>query len=79
MLNLIYYQPDIDKTHLHVRDPYGAKYQLLINKRKKLGLEHYDDSKALIEHLIDMQDVHKNIEEYNLGKKRKILIGYDGI
>ena len=21
-----------------------------------------------------MQDVHKNIEEYNLGKKRKVLI-----
>ena len=24
-----------------------------------------------------MQDVYKNIEEYNLGKKRKILIVFD--
>ena len=26
-----------------------------------------------------MQDVYKNIEEYNLGKKRKILIIFDGM
>ena len=26
-----------------------------------------------------MQDVHKNIEEYNLGKKRKVLIVSDMI
>ena len=24
-----------------------------------------------------MQDVHKNIEEYNIGKKRKVLIVFD--
>ena len=24
-----------------------------------------------------MQDVYKNIEEYNIGKKRKILIAFD--
>ena len=26
-----------------------------------------------------MQDVYKNIEEYNLGRKRKILIVFDGM
>ena len=26
-----------------------------------------------------MQDVYKNIEEYNIGKKRKILIAFDDI
>ena len=26
-----------------------------------------------------MHDVYKNIEEYNLGNKRKILIAFDGI
>ena len=26
-----------------------------------------------------MQDVYKNIEEYNLGKKRKILIVFDNM
>ena len=25
----------------------------------------------------NMQDLYKNIEEYNLGKKRKILINFD--
>ena len=31
----------------------------------------------MIEYSNDMPDVYKNIEEYNLGKKRKILIGFD--
>ena len=26
-----------------------------------------------------MQDVQKNIEEYNIGKKRKVLIVFDGM
>ena len=26
-----------------------------------------------------MQDVYKNVEEYNLGKKRKILILFDDV
>ena len=25
----------------------------------------------------DMQDVYENIEEYNIGKKRKVLIVFD--
>ena len=40
-------------------------------------MKHYDDPKAFIEHLNDMQDVSKYIEEYNLGKKRKVLIVLD--
>ena len=38
---------------------------------------HYDDLKAFIEYSNDMQDVYKNIEEYNPGKKLKILIVLD--
>ena len=30
-----------------------------------------------MEHSNDMQDVYKNIEDYNPGKKRKILIVLD--
>ena len=37
LLNLINNQPDIDKTYLHAKDPYEAKYQYLINKREKVG------------------------------------------
>ena len=31
----------------------------------------------IIEYSNDMQDVYKNIEEYNIGKKRKISIIFD--
>ena len=34
LFNLISYQPDIDKIYLDAEDPYEAKYQLLINKKK---------------------------------------------
>ena len=73
LLNLIKNQPDIDKIYLYAKDPYEAKYQYLINKREKVGLKHCDVPKGSN----DMQDVYKNIEEYNLGKKRKVLIVFD--
>ena len=73
LLNLINNQPDIDKICLYAKDPYAAKCQCLINKLESTGLKHFNDPKAFIEYSNDMQDVHKNIEEYNLGKKRKIL------
>ena len=77
LLNLINNQPDIDKRYLYAKDAYETKYQYLINKREKVGLKHYDDPKAFIEYSNDMQDVYKNIEGYNLGKKCKVLIIFD--
>ena len=76
---MINHQPDIDKIYLRAKDPYKAKYQYLINKHEKVGLKHYDDPKVFIEYSNNMQDVYKNIEEYSLGKKRKVLIAFDGI
>ena len=40
LLNLLNNQPDIDKIYLYAKDPYEAKYQFLINKREKVGLDH---------------------------------------
>ena len=77
LLNLINNQPDIDKIHLYAKDLYEAKYQYLINNREKVELNHFDDYKAFIEYSNDMQDVYKNIEDYNPGKKRKVLIVFD--
>ena len=77
LLNLIKNQPDIDKVYLYAKDPYEAKYQYLINKREKVGLDHFNDPKAFIEYSNDRQDVYKNIGKYNLGKKRKVLIVFD--
>ena len=77
LLNLVSNQPDIDKIYLYAKDPYKAKYQYLINKREKVGLNHYDDLKAFIEYSNYMQDVYKNIDEYNTDKECKILIVFD--
>ena len=76
-MNLINNQPDIDKIYLYAKDPYEAKYQYLINKREKVGLDYFNDPKAFMEFSNDMRDVYKNIEDYNPGKKRKILIVLD--
>ena len=77
LLNLINNQPDIDKIYLYAKDPYEAKYQFLINKWESTGLKHFNDPKAFIEYSNDMQDVYKNIDEYNIDKERKILIVFD--
>ena len=74
LLNLISSQPDIDKIYLYAKDPYEKKYQYLINKREKVGLNHFNDPKAFMEYSNDMQVVYKNIEDYNPIKKHKILI-----
>ena len=49
------------------------------NIKISVGLKHYDDPKVFIEYSNNMQDVYKNIEEYSLGKKRKVLIAFDGV
>ena len=53
----------------------NIKYYL--TRRENTGLKHFNDSKAFIEYLNDMGVIYKNIEEYNLNKKRKILIVSD--
>ena len=77
LLNLINYKPDIDKIFLYAKNPFEAKYQLLINKRESTGLNHLNDSKAFIEYSNDTNYDYKNIEEYNPNKKRKTLIVFD--
>ena len=77
LLNLINNQRDIDKVYLYAKDPYEAKYQYLINRREKVGLDHFSDPKAFMEYSNDMEDVQKNIEEYNPGKELKVFIVFD--
>ena len=76
LLNLTNSQQDIDEIYLYAKDRYEAKYKFLINKRKRTGLKRFDEPEAFIEYSNDMQDVYKNIEEYNIGKKSKILIDF---
>ena len=62
---------------MYAKDPYGAKYQILINKRESVGLKYFNDPKVFIEYSNDIQDVYKNTDEYNPGRKLKILIVFD--
>ena len=79
LLDLIDNQPDIDIIYLYAKVPYEAKYQYLINIRKKVGLKRFNDPKAFIENSNDMCDVYKNINEYNVDKDCKILIVFDNM
>ena len=47
------------------------------NKIESIGLQNLNDPKASIQYSNDMQDVYKNINNYNLNKENKILIVFD--
>ena len=68
---------DTDKIYLHVKDPYEAKYQFLINNREDDEMRNLNDPKAFIEYSNDIQNVYKNINQYNLGEEKKALIVFD--
>ena len=70
LFNLRNNQPDIDKICLFAKDSYEAKYQYLINKREKVGLDHFNDPKSFMEYSDFMSDFYKNIEDYNRDKKK---------
>ena len=50
---------------------------MLINKQESAGLKNLNYSKAFIEYSNDMDDIYKNIEEYDPNKECKILIIFD--
>ena len=77
LLNLINNQPYIDKTYLYAKDPYEAKYQFLINKRERVGINRLNDPTAFIEYFDNMHKVYKNIDNYNSDKENKVLIVFD--
>ena len=75
--NLINHWSDIDKTYLYAKSQYEAKYQFLINKRRSTGFKHLNDFKAFMGYSNDMDDIYKNIEEYNPNKELKILTVFE--
>ena len=46
---------------------------MLISKCKNVNLKRFNDSKAFIKYLNDMQDIYKNINKYNPVKRQKVL------
>ena len=49
----------------------------LKRERESIGLKYFNDPKPFIKYSNDMQDVHKNINDYNPDKENKILIVFD--
>ena len=65
------------KKYQYLISIFNYKYQYLINKREKVGLDHFKDPKAFMKYSNDVEDVYKNIENYNPGNKQKILIVFN--
>ena len=74
LLHLINKQKDIDKIYLYAKDLSGY----LVRNCEDSGIKHLNDSKAFIE-CSNMMNVYENIDNYNLKRKRKILIVFDDI
>ena len=67
----------IDKICLYAKDLAESKYQLLINKREKAGVNFNNDPIAFIEHSNSIDDIFSKIEDYNRKRKREKLIIFD--
>ena len=63
LFNLINQQKDIDKIYLYAKD---------LNEEEILMI-----LKLFTENSVNMDDIYKNIKEYNPNKERKILIIFD--
>ena len=73
-VNLISEQDNDDysiiyKFYLYVGDLTEAKYQFILKKCENNGLKNLKGQKSFTEYSNNMQDVYKNIEEYNPNKK----------
>ena len=79
LLNLINEQNDIDKIYLYARDLSEPKYEYLIKKREDAGIKHLNNPNTFIECSNTMNDVYENINDYNLSRRRKILIVFDAM
>ena len=77
LLNLINEQKYIDKVYLYAKDLSESNYEYLIKNHENAGIRQVNDSKAFIECSNAMDDVYKNIDDYNPNRRRKILIVFD--
>ena len=73
----IYLLIDLFKIYLYARDLNEPKYKTLNEKGENVRIKHLNDPNAFIECSNTMDDVYENINDYNLSRKRKILIVFD--
>ena len=67
----------IDKIYLYAKDLEEPKYQLLINKTEKTGINSNNDPTPFIEYSNSMDSIFSKFEDYNKKRERKILIIFD--
>ena len=64
---------------MYAEDSSEPKYEYLIKNRENAGRKYVNDGNAFIEYSNAMDDVYKNIDDYNPNRRRKILIVFDDI
>ena len=77
LLNLLKRQrPDIDKIDLYVKDPFESKYQLLTNRREKVGIKKLKNPKAFFDYSQKI-DVYFKFRRLKSSKKNKSINSFD--
>ena len=62
---------------MYAKDLSEPKYKYLIKKREDAGIKHVNNPNAFIKCSNTIDNVDKNINDYNPRRKRKILIVFD--
>ena len=73
LINLINEQNKIDKIYLYAKDLSEPWHKYLIKKCKNARIKYFNDLNALIECSNTLDNVYKNIDNYNPSRKRKIV------
>ena len=76
LLNLIKeqdYHDVIDKIYWYAKDLSESKYEYLIKKREDAGIKNVNNSNAFIVCSNTMDDVYKDIDNYNPQRNKKVL------
>ena len=72
LFHLINEQNVIDKIYSYAKDLNEPKYEFSINNRENAGTKHCNNLNAFIEYSNTMEDVYKNIDDYNPSRKEKL-------
>ena len=68
-------RPDIDKIYLYLKDPFQSKYHFFLffyfffNGREKVKIKKLKNPKAFINYSQKIDDIFKNLGDYNPPKK----------
>ena len=64
---------------MYAKDLSQPKYEFLIKKRENVGTNHFNGPNAFIECSNRMDDVYPNIDDYNLSRKKILIVFNDRI